>query len=92
MVRNAVCKDVSLRLTDHHVCAGGENGKGSCRGDSGGGLFVRKTEYGVDGEVESPWYLLGIVSFGGQACGIGIPNVYTRVAQYTDWIKQNLRT
>ena len=77
VVRNTVCKDAGLRLKDHHVCAGGEYGKGSCRVDSGGRLFVRKTEYGVDGEVESPWYLLGIVSFGGQDCGICIPYVYT---------------
>ena len=41
----------------NQLCAGGEKGKGSCQGDSGGGLFMRKGENGADGDMESPWYL-----------------------------------
>ena len=56
---------------DLQVCAGGERGKSACKGDSGGGLFINKEDRG-------PWYLFGIVSYGGFPCGGEIPNVYTR--------------
>ena len=52
---------------------------------------MRKGENGADGDVESPWYLLGIVSYGQPACGMGIPDVYTRVSKYVDWIKIKIR-
>ena len=56
---------------DRQVCAGGEFGKSSCRGDSGGGLFIHEPR-------EGPWYLFGIVSFGGFNCVEEKPEVYTR--------------
>ncbi len=36
-------------------------------------------------------YLVGIVSFGSQQCGIGFPGVYTNVENYMNWIVRNLR-
>ncbi|MCL4134488.1 UNVERIFIED_CONTAM: hypothetical protein GTU68_003164 [Idotea baltica] len=39
-----------------------------------------------------PFTLLGIHSFGAFPCGMeGFPSVYTSVAEYRDWIMQNLR-
>jgi secreted trypsin-like serine protease len=90
VVKNTVCNTKGLSLTNKEVCAGGEVGKGSCRGDSGGGMFLRESEHGVGGKAESPWFLLGVVSYGGQACGMGTPDVYTRVSKYVEWIKQQI--
>lgn len=81
-------------LTENMICAGVASGaKTSCQGDSGGPLMV-KTE---DGR----WLQVGIVSFGANAGMIGnvlprcgLPNtfsVYTRVANYFDWIGGHVR-
>jgi secreted trypsin-like serine protease len=38
------------------------------------------------------WVLYGIVSYGAFPCGQnGIPGVYTKVDQFTDWIQSKLR-
>ena len=71
----------------------GEHFSGACRGDDGGPLTVE-----VDGqydqyyiiniinvEVDGQTTLVGIVS-GGLGCGNGIPNWYTRVSFYEEWI------
>jgi len=65
------------------VCAGGELGKDSCKGDSGGGLYIQREQY-------KPWYLIGIVSFGSKKCGSGVPGIYTRVAEFIPWIERNM--
>jgi len=66
------------------ICAGGEKGKDSCSGDSGGPLFARES-------TNDPWTQVGLVSFGTAACGIGIPGIYTRVTNYLDWIDSHLK-
>ena len=56
------------------------------QGDSGGPLIVRDDTF-------SPYNLVGVVSFGAGhgKCDKGIPGVYTRVTNYMDWIKENLK-
>lgn len=71
------------------ICAGGELGKDSCNGDSGGGLFWRAGPL-EDPESSEPWTLLGIVSFGSRSCGVGRPAVYTRVSAFLDLIETNM--
>ena len=66
-----------------HICAGGELGKDSCKGDSGGPLIGR------NGEV-SPYVLVGVVAAGTKTCGIGAPAIFTRVTHYMGWILDNL--
>merc|ERR1719341_1867637 len=61
--------------------------KDSCRGDSGGGLFVQKSKK----DKNTPWYLVGIVSFGSRNCGNGRPGIYTRVTSFIPWIVNNLK-
>ena len=71
------CTEVGFGINpDRQVCAGGEAGKSACRGDSGGGLFIRQEQ-----PREGAWYLFGIVSFGGFDCVAEVPEVYTRYSE-----------
>jgi secreted trypsin-like serine protease len=81
----SIVDTMSDRLTDNMICAGTTTGvRDACNGDSGGPLFVEKP----DGAVQ-----IGIVSWGegpmdaAAACGhANAYGVYTRVANYKDWI------
>ena len=53
----------------------------ACGGDSGGPLLYLNSYYN--------WMVAGIVSFGPSACGKAVPGVYTKVANYLDWIEKN---
>ena len=75
----------------HHLCAGGEeDGVDSCNGDSGGGLFLQKNTTSVAERDSSPYLQIGVVSFGTSECGIGKPAVFSRMAEFTSWIRDNL--
>ncbi|XP_034938681.1 CLIP domain-containing serine protease 2-like [Chelonus insularis] len=78
----------SVFLGDSQLCAGGQRGKDSCRGDSGGPLMaVESTRDGF-----KRWTTVGVVSFGPSPCGMqGWPGIYTKISKYTDWILQNMR-
>lgn len=70
-------------ITPKQICAGGDGGKDSCSGDSGGPLKMRYT----NDRNELVYVQQGIVSFGPRKCGaIGKPGVYTKVSPYIDWI------
>jgi len=85
VVSGSTCQGVGFDIDpDLQVCAGGERGKSACRGDSGGGLFINDEDGG-------PWYLFGIVSFGGFDCEAEIPEAYTRVSSYVDWIVAQMK-
>lgn len=73
-------------IGDTQICAGGDKGKDSCRGDSGGPLMGATN--GTKGQFT---YLAGLVSYGPSPCGMeGWPGVYTRVASYIDWIESKI--
>ncbi|XP_055847600.1 serine protease easter-like isoform X2 [Episyrphus balteatus] len=77
----------SVDLGSTQMCAGGQQGIDSCRGDSGGPLI------GLDSSNKQRvyYFIAGVVSFGPTPCGLqGWPGVYTRVSDYTDWIQQNI--
>ncbi|CAH0550059.1 unnamed protein product [Brassicogethes aeneus] len=62
-------------VTSKQICTSGSQGKGSCNGDSGGPLAIGGKQ-------------VGLVSFGIQyGCEVGFPAVYTRVANYYNWIQ-----
>merc|ERR1712066_296161 len=64
-------------------------GPSTCNGDSGGPLMSR-TEASERSEEAQPgqvWSQAGIVSFGSSSgCEVELPNGYTRVEYYLDWI------
>jgi len=61
-----------------------QKGQTGCQGDSGGPLFMRVSD-------ETPYYQIGIVSFGSQGCArTREPTVYTRVSAYADWISSKM--
>lgn len=76
-----------VQLTTNQMCAGGEMGIDSCRGDSGSPLMI------YNEHIDRPhWSVVGIVSFGIAECGQeNWPGVYTRVDKYIDWIVNTMR-
>lgn len=70
-------------VTERQVCAGDwdQGAIDSCQGDSGGPLFIEK-----DGKTE----VVGIVSWGIGCADKKKPGVYTRVASFTTWIKDQI--
>jgi len=84
VLNNQQCKIGRLTPRPSQLCAGGELGKDSCRGDSGGPLLIQA-------EADMPWYVIGIVSFGSKECGSGRPAMYTRVSSFITWIQNNLK-
>ncbi|PNF33082.1 hypothetical protein B7P43_G16109 [Cryptotermes secundus] len=73
------CQSIhSLEVHDTNICAGvPEGGKGQCSGDSGGPLIAGGHQ-------------VGIVSWSVKPCTVApYPGVYTEVAHYVDWIREN---
>jgi len=83
-----------VRITDKHMCSGGEIGKDSCKGDSGGPIvinYVVPSTRSLDIDRESSvWMQVGVISFGTNQCATGMPSGNTRLSKYINWIKENL--
>lgn len=70
-------------LTANMLCAGDVAGEDSCFGDSGGPLVARTNGQAVQH---------GVVSWGfSKKCAIGEPAVFTRLANYSDWLAEQQR-
>ncbi len=70
-------------IKPYHLCAGFDRGgKDSCQGDSGGPLVQRS----ADGK----WQQIGIVSYGEGCAREKVYGVYTRVSEFTGWLRKKL--
>lgn len=79
----------NVRLGSGQLCAGGEKGRDSCRGDSGGPLMT----VSLDKNKDVHWFVAGVVSFGPSPCGMeNWPGVYTKVSKYVNWIVSKIRS
>lgn len=78
----------AANINDRQICAGGEAGRDSCRGDSGGPLMdvVEPTRQ----QPQPAFYLMGVVSFGRQCGTAGVPGVYTNINRFEDWILNHI--
>jgi secreted trypsin-like serine protease len=89
LVEQTSCAEIygANTISDNMLCAGGLDGndtRDSCKGDSGGPLVAGAGDSFVQ---------LGVSSFGGTtvACGDpAVPGVYTRVAAFTDFIREHV--
>lgn len=67
-----------LLLNDQHICTNTRNEQGLCFGDIGNPLITENKE------------LIGIASWRGGDCGVGYPDMYTRVYVHLNWIWSNI--
>ncbi|EZA50647.1 Serine protease nudel [Ooceraea biroi] len=76
------CKHLADQINST-ICAGYvEGGHDACQGDSGGPLLCRNPQ------LESQWYVAGIISHG-DGCGRpNEPGVYTKVSYFVNWIQE----
>ncbi|KAH8333155.1 hypothetical protein KR074_009380, partial [Drosophila pseudoananassae] len=66
-------------VTDNVICTSTPGGKSTCAGDSGGPLVIH------DGNK-----LVGVTSFvAANGCTSGLPDGFTRVTSYLDWIRDH---
>ncbi|RWS26030.1 Clotting factor B-like protein [Leptotrombidium deliense] len=80
-------------ITDHFICAGAPDySRDACEADSGGALLKREmASFRMPlKEYESRFVQIGIVSFGYKCAHDGYPGVYTDVAHFIHWIKENV--
>lgn len=68
-------------------CAGGEKGRDSCNGDSGGPIMQIAERNG-----NKSWEIVGLVSIGQKRCArINNPGIYVRIAHYLSWIRSHIQ-
>ncbi|KAJ8719662.1 hypothetical protein PYW08_011837 [Mythimna loreyi] len=83
VISNNVCSlSFPAIIQSSNICTSGNNGVGTCRGDSGGPLATT-----IDGKPVQ----IGITSFGSaRGCQSGFPHAYARVTYFVDWINEHL--
>jgi len=80
-----LCSEKEPNTTDNMICAGDviNGGIDSCQGDSGGPLLVESASTGETQQI-------GIVSFGDGCAAVDKPGVYTKIANYEEWINSQI--
>ncbi|CAL1272702.1 unnamed protein product [Larinioides sclopetarius] len=74
----------TINISRSMICAGySEGGHDSCKGDSGGPLVLKK---------RNRWYLVGLVSSGGDCASPMQPGIYTQVSSFKTWISRMIWT
>lgn len=75
-------RNLKQGILDSQICYGDKfESKDTCQGDSGGPIQIKNAD------IHCMYTIVGVTSFG-SGCGyIGVPGVYTKVADYIDWIE-----
>ncbi|CRL03695.1 CLUMA_CG016244, isoform A [Clunio marinus] len=88
IVTNEVCYEdetMASLISSRTFCAIGENGSGPCKGDSGGGLYMK---------ANIKWFIKGIVSsslFTDEGmCDVEKYSIFTDVAKFSNWIAKEM--
>ena len=83
IIGNSRCRiELPVTIYDSTICAMGDGDVGTCNGDSGGPLAVKKNDKRI---------LIGVTSFGiNRRCGNGVPVGFARVTSFMPWIKSNM--
>ncbi|XP_070507633.1 phenoloxidase-activating factor 2-like [Chironomus tepperi] len=76
----------NFSLHESYICAGGEEGKGACKGDEGSPLVCQ-----VDGN-SNQYYQAGILAWGVYCKKKDLPVIYTSVAHFRSWIDDKIAT
>ncbi|KAL5273757.1 hypothetical protein ACFFRR_000480 [Megaselia abdita] len=77
---NSECNRFVFNVSNTEICALRSPLNGACAGDSGGPLVLEDQNTQV-----------GVVSYGTMICGLGLPDVYTRVSILSDWIDEQVK-
>ncbi|XP_055544749.1 chymotrypsin-2-like [Wyeomyia smithii] len=75
-ITNDECRSRGFPVNPTEICTFTRVGQGACGGDSGGPLVCNNE-------------VAGVVSYGTRFCGIGSPDVFTRVSEFKQWIDEN---
>ncbi|KAL5273756.1 hypothetical protein ACFFRR_000479 [Megaselia abdita] len=78
---NEECNQRGFNVTETEICAFKRPLNGACAGDSGGPLVT-----------DDQSTVVGVVSYGTAICGLGYPDVYTRVSVLSDWIDEQVKS
>ncbi|KAH8402220.1 hypothetical protein KR009_010466 [Drosophila setifemur] len=84
MLRNTRLES-RFRLRPSFLCAGGDSGKDTCKGDGGSPLFCT-----MPGQTDR-FQLVGIVSWGIECAVEDIPSVYANVPYLRSWIDEKIK-
>ncbi|XP_078048817.1 chymotrypsin-2-like [Augochlora pura] len=76
VISQAQCQKSHSNIKNSHICTYTKHGQGACNGDSGGPLVHNGVQ-------------VGIVSYG-RPCGVGSPDVFTKVSAFLTWIHQQM--
>ncbi|XP_058822548.1 chymotrypsin-1-like isoform X1 [Topomyia yanbarensis] len=75
-ITNEECNNRGFAVNPTEICTFTRIGQGACGGDSGGPLVCKNQ-------------VSGVVSYGTRFCGIGSPDVFTRVSEFKTWLDEN---
>ncbi|XP_075976585.1 chymotrypsin-1-like [Anticarsia gemmatalis] len=78
VIPNNECRKVFPSVQPSNICTSGENGRSTCKGDSGGPIVVTRNGNPI---------LIGLTSFGAESCIIGAPVAFARVTSFHSWIQ-----
>lgn len=85
-----------VKISEKQLCAGGELGKDTCVGDSGGPLLIpfepeiSETHDRLE-RFRGKMFQTGIISFGPLSCGSsGKPSISTNIMPYVQWILDSM--